>query len=38
MDVRQFVSETLKQIIDGVSDSQQYAQTKGGFINEPFVT
>jgi hypothetical protein len=32
MDLKDFVSETLKQIIDGVKDAQQTANTKGAVI------
>lgn len=33
MKLDQFVSETLKQIIDGVCTAQKYAEQKGAFIN-----
>jgi hypothetical protein len=32
MDLKDFVSETIKQIVDGVSASQQSAQTKGAVV------
>jgi hypothetical protein len=32
MDIKEFVSDTLKQIIDGVVDAQQYAKTKRAVV------
>ncbi len=32
MDLKDFVSETIKQIVDGMSASQQAAQTKGAVV------
>lgn len=32
MELKEFVSESLKQIIDGVIDAQTYAQSKGASI------
>lgn len=32
MDLKDFVSETLKQIVDGVKDAQQVAQAKGAVV------
>ena len=33
MDLRQFVTESLKQLIDGIVAAQEYAQDKGASIN-----
>jgi len=33
MELKDFISETLKQIIDGVSDVQSFAKGKGAAIN-----
>jgi hypothetical protein len=33
MQLDEFISITLKNIIDGVADAQQYAKEKGGVIN-----
>src|SRR5947209_8347157 len=33
MELRDFVSETLKQIIDGVIDAQAYGREKGARVN-----
>ncbi len=33
MKLKDFISETLKEIIDGVSDAQKYYSEKGGLIN-----
>jgi hypothetical protein len=33
MELKEFVSETIKQIIDGIVDSQEYAKGKGASIN-----
>lgn len=33
MELREFVSEALKQLIDGVVTAQEYASSKGAFIN-----
>lgn len=35
MNLQEFISETLRQIIDGVSAAQKHAEEKGAFINEP---
>ncbi|MGD0078045.1 MAG: trypco2 family protein [Sedimentisphaerales bacterium] len=32
MQLKEFVSETIKQIIEGVKDAQQAAQTKGAVV------
>jgi len=37
MNLEQFISETMKQIIDGVSSAQEYARTKDAYINVPIV-
>lgn len=33
MKLKDFVSETLKEIVDGVSEAQEYYKQKGGSIN-----
>jgi hypothetical protein len=33
MELQQFITESLKQIVDGVVDAQGYVKTKGGSIN-----
>ena len=33
MDLKEFVSQSLIQIIDGVSEAQEHARSKGGYIN-----
>jgi sulfite reductase beta subunit-like hemoprotein len=33
MELKTFVAETLKQLIDGVKSSQEYAQKEGAVIN-----
>lgn len=33
MDLKDFVSETLKEIIEGVKDAQEFAKEKGAIIN-----
>ena len=33
MELKDFVAESIKQIVDGVSDAMQYAATKGARIN-----
>jgi len=33
MELNQFIQNTLKQIIEGVAESQAYAQEKGAIIN-----
>jgi len=33
MELREFVSETLKQIIDGIVEAQKYAGQHGGAVN-----
>ena len=33
MDLKDFVSETLKEIIEGVKDAQEFAKGKGAIIN-----
>lgn len=33
MDLQEFISETLKQIFDGVTDAQETVETSGGQIN-----
>lgn len=33
MELREFVAETLKQIVEGVKDAQAAVKTKGGQIN-----
>ena len=38
MKLQDFVSETLKEIIDGVRVSQDYAQGKGGRVNPSHLT
>ena len=35
MNLQEFITETLKQIIDGVSDAQIHAKTKQAYINAP---
>ncbi len=35
MNLQEFITETLKQIIDGVSDAQIHAKTKHAYINAP---
>lgn len=38
MELKEFVSESLKQIIDGVIDAQIYAKSKGASINPQNMT
>jgi hypothetical protein len=38
MELKEFVSESLKQIIDGVIDAQTYAKSKGASINPSRMT
>ena len=33
MELKEFVSGTIKQIIDGVIEAQEYAETKGAIVN-----
>ncbi len=33
MDLRQFVAESLKQILDGVAEAQDYARDKGAWVS-----
>jgi hypothetical protein len=33
MDLREFLTESLKQVVDGVTDAQEYARQKGSSIN-----
>jgi hypothetical protein len=33
MELREYIAETLKQLIDGIVDAQEYAETKGASIN-----
>lgn len=33
MELKEFVSESIKQIIDGIVDAQSYAKSKGASIN-----
>ena len=33
MELKDFIAETLKQIIDGVKEAQNYASEHGGIIN-----
>jgi hypothetical protein len=33
MELRDFVAETIKQVIDGVVTAQQYATSKGAHVN-----
>jgi len=33
MDIKEFVSDTLKQIIDGVVDAQEYAKNKEAVVD-----
>jgi len=35
MKLQEFISETLKQIITGVKEAQEYANSLGGIINPP---
>ena len=37
IDLKQFIEETVKQIIDGVVTSQEYAKVKGAYVN-PAIT
>jgi len=32
--LQDFISDTLKQIIDGVADAQEYAKIKNSYIND----
>lgn len=34
MELREFIAKTLQQIIDGVSDVQEYAGERGGIIGD----
>lgn len=36
MDLKEFVSETLKEIIAGIKDAQEYAKENGSIINAYF--
>ena len=40
MELRDFISNTLTQLIDGISSAQEYAKTKGATVNptEKFVS
>lgn len=33
MEIRDFISNALTQLIDGISNAQEYAQSKGAIIN-----
>ena len=33
MELRDFVAESLKQVVDGIVNAQEYAKEKGAFIN-----
>jgi hypothetical protein len=33
MELKEFITKTLTEIIDGVSDAQKYAETKGAKVN-----
>jgi hypothetical protein len=33
MELREFISNTLTQLIDGITNAQEYAQSKGAIIN-----
>jgi hypothetical protein len=33
LELRDFVAETIKQVIDGVAAAQEYATTKGAIVN-----
>jgi hypothetical protein len=35
MELRDFVAETIKQVIDGVVTAQKYATEKGSLVNPP---
>ena len=35
MKLEEFIAETLKQIINGVTEAQEYSETKGGQIIPP---
>lgn len=37
IELKDFISETIKQIFDGVTDAQEYAKEKGGIVS-PKVT
>jgi len=37
MKLGDFISQTIKEIIDGVSDAQQYAKDKGADVNPPHI-
>ena len=38
MELREFVSETLKELIDGITSAQEYAAQKGASINPQGMT
>ncbi|MEY2557451.1 MAG: hypothetical protein QOE34_876 [Verrucomicrobiota bacterium] len=35
MELREFVAETIKEVIDGVLSAQEYAKGKGSHVNPP---